>query len=87
MVGLYGFRRMLDRKIKTESREVNPLSIKSRRFQLETFIEGKSKMIKEALMRDPDQELDYHEQGFDTLLELIEFIYKYPHIFKNESFW
>ena len=44
-------------------------------------------MIKEALMRGPDQELDYHEQGFDTLLELIEFIYKYPHIFKNESFW
>ena len=78
---------MLDRKIKVESTEVNPLSINSRRFQLEQFIQGKSTMIKEALMRDPDPDLDYHEQGFDTLLELIEFIYKYPHIFKKEVTW
>ena len=78
---------MLDRKIKVESTEVNPLSINSRRFQLEQFIQGKSTMIKEALMRDPDPELDFHEQGFDTLLELIDFIFKYPHIFKKESLW
>ena len=87
MVGLYGFRCMLDRTIKKESKEVNPLSLDNRRFQLEAFISGKSKIIKEALMRDPDPDLDYHEQGFDTLLELIEFIYKYPHIFKKEITW
>ena len=78
---------MLDRTIKKESKEVNPLSLESRRFQLEAFISGKSKIIQEALMRDPDPDLDYHEQGFDTLLELIEFIYKYPHIFKKEITW
>ena len=55
--------------------ECNPKNIENRRFLLEEIIHGKSKFIKEALLKDPEpDEVEYHEMGFQILLDLIQLI-------------
>ena len=83
--GFVAFKKLFETKIKEQTTQCNPKNIENRRFLLEEMLHGKSKFIKEALLRDrePD-EVEYHELGFTLLLDLIQLIFQYPLMFKPE---
>ena len=83
--GFVAFRKLLETKMKEQTTECNPKNIESRRFLLEEILHGKSKFIKEALLRESEPyEVEYHELGFQLLLDLIQLILRYPLMFKPE---
>ena len=63
--GMVAFKNLLETKMREQTMDRNPKNIESRRFLLAEIVNGKSKFIKEALLRDrhPD-EVEYHEMGF-----------------------
>lgn len=81
--GLSAFKNLIESVMKEQTQECNPKNLESRRFLLEEIISGKSTFIKQALLRKLDpEEVEYHEMGFEILLDLFHTVLQYPLMFK-----
>ena len=53
--------------------------------ELELFVRGKGLVIKTALLRERSEEADYHLNGIQAFLYLLECVFQYPSLFKKET--